>query len=483
MRSSLRPKLHLLWIARVWTVQALSLVAQPLATNTGVTLALQPGGIVWCGGGWQNNAGGTFLNSGVVYIRGDIRNDDAGQFFVPVPVPGTLILNGGVQTLSGLHPIRTDTVRLVGGGPKVLATPLYVDELLDLGAEELRTQTTFAAVRNDDPAAIVRTTGFVSSDQGGYLERATNRVADYLFPVGGHTPLRYRPVYITPIAATPHRWAVRLANTDPNNENLPRSQRHPDICEINPLYYHYVDRLAGQGGADITCVYDPSDPVKGPIAQWAVPPNQWVPTGAVIGTYPDSWRVPNVTQFSAPYWAFSARNIAASLTASADTIAPQANVTFTAGVIPTSPGLSYTWQPGDGSVLPGGATLVYSYAVPGVYTIRVVIQTPEGCIDTAEVKLVVRPEDSDLFIPNVFTPNGDGINDVWTPSGTGLRSAWWYVYDRWGVEVSRGQSLPITWDGTKQGQPCPEGVYTYILEVETLSGKRFKRAGTVTLIR
>jgi gliding motility-associated-like protein len=190
-----------------------------------------------------------------------------------------------------------------------------------------------------------------------------------------------------------------------------------------------------------------------------------------------------VTQFSAPYWAFSARNIAASLTASADTIAPQANVTFTAGVIPTSPGLSYTWQPGDGSVLPGGATLVYSYAVPGVYTIRVVIQTPEGCIDTAEVKLVVRPEDSDLFIPNVLTPNGDGINDVWTPSGTGLRSAWWYVYDRWGVEVSRGQSLPITWDGTKQGQPCPEGVYTYILEVETLSGKRFKRAGTVTLIR
>jgi hypothetical protein len=60
-----------------------------------------------------------------------------------------------------------------------------------------------------------------------------------------------------------------------------------------------------------------------------------------------------------------------------------------------------------------------------------------------------------------------------TPSGEGVGI----------VEVSRGQSLPITWDGTKQGQPCPEGVYTYILEVETLSGKRFKRAGTVTLIR
>ena len=156
----------------------LGLYAQaPLATNSGVALTLEPGGIVWCEGGWQNLPGGTFTNSGTVYISGDIRNDDPGQFFLPAAQPGTLILNGSQQVLSGQHPIRTDTIRLLNTAPKILQTPLYVDELLDLGDAELRTGTTFAAVRNPAPAAIRRVSGFVSSDQGGYLERATNSTA------------------------------------------------------------------------------------------------------------------------------------------------------------------------------------------------------------------------------------------------------------------------------------------------------------------
>ncbi|RMF50061.1 MAG: hypothetical protein D6750_05295, partial [Bacteroidetes bacterium] len=295
------------------------LFAQPLAVNTGVPLALQPGGLLTCEGDWINLAGGTFQNSGTVYLSGDLQNDDVGQFFVVGGPPGTLILNGAQQTLRGSQPIRTDTLRLEGTAAKVLATDLYIDQQLVLGDAELRTRTRFAAVRNPDPSAILRNTGFVSSDLGGYLERATDRSAPYLFPVGGYTPLRYRPVVLTPTTAALHRFAVRLANVDPTSEALPRAQRNPALCEINPLYYHYVNRLAGSDPVTLTLTYDPTDPVKGPLAQWK---GQWEPTPAGTGPGPTDWTLPTWDDFSSPNFAFSAPAFTAQISASADTLNP-----------------------------------------------------------------------------------------------------------------------------------------------------------------
>ncbi len=458
------------------------LVAQPLATNTGVNLTLEPGGIVWCEGGWQNLAGGTFTNSGVVYISGDIQNDDPAQFFPLAAQPGTLFLNGNQQVLSGQHPIRTDTLRLGGTAPKILQTPLYIDRLLDLGAAELRTQNTFAAVRNPDPGAITRTTGFVSSDPGGYLERYTDRTSDYLFPVGGATPLRYRPAYVTPTSGAPHRWAVRLANTDPNNENLPRSQRHPDLCEINPLYYHYIDRLSGSDPAHLTCVYDPSDPIKGALAQWRTPANRWEPTAASLGPFPNSWQVLNVSSFDAPDWAFSAPALIVTISASADTVEPGQPVSFTATTTPPSTSVTYTWQLGDGTTLAAPPPLTHVYANAGLYSVVVIAQSPEGCLDTASLRIVVNVL-SGIFIPNAFSPNQDGINDEWRPTTYGVRSVRWVIFDRWGAEVARGEGTSIAWDGTTRGQACPEGVYTFLIEIERLNGQKERRAGTITLLR
>lgn len=454
----------------------------PLATNTGTLLVLESGGIVWCEGGWQNLPGGAFTNSGTVYISADIRNDDPGQFFLPTAQPGTLILNGSQQVLFGQHPIRTDTIGLLNTAPKILQTPLYVDQLLDLGDAELRTGATFAAVRNPAPTAITRNGGFVSSDQGGYLERATNSTADYLFPVGGHTPLRYQPAYVTPTTSAPHRWAVRLANTDPNNENLPRTQRHPDICEINPLYYHYIDRLSGTDAAHLTCLYDPTDPVKGPLAQWRPPTLRWEPTSAIAGVYPNSWQVQNVSDFQTPNWAFSAPGFGLILTAFPETIEPGQSTTLTATTTPPLSNLTYTWNVGDGTTSTAPSPLTHVYQAPGTYLAIVIARSPEGCVDTATARIVVNLLAS-IFIPNAFSPNGDGVNELWTPFVTGIKNARWILYDRWGMEVARGEGLPIVWDGTRSGQDCPEGVYTYLIELERFDGEKVRRAGTIMLLR
>lgn len=451
------------------------LLAQPLAVNTGVSLRLEPGGVLWCEGTWVNGAGGTFQNSGTVYILGDMQNDDPGQLFVAGGSPGTLVLRGGVQTLQGTQPIRTDTVHLVGAGPKVLATDLYVDGQLQLGDAELRTQTYKAIVRNSDPSAITRRNGFVSSDLGGYLERWTDRTAGYLFPVGGHTPLRYRPALLTPSTAAPHRWGVRLANADPTTENLPRTQRSPDLCEINPFYYHYVERLAGADAATITLSYDPADPITGPIAQWKT---RWEPTPASPGLA--AWSLNGWSDFSTPNFAFSARALIAQITASADTLSPGQPVSLTANVVPPLPGLSYTWLLGDGQAATGNP-LTSSYAEAGQYLVTLIVTSLEGCRDTATYRLVVRG--TALYIPNVFSPNGDGINEVWQVSTQGFRQVRWQIYDRWGLLITEGQGSPIRWDGTKQGQPCAEGAYVYLIELEKTDGSIERRAGTLTLLR
>lgn len=458
-------------------------LAQPLATNAGANLYLEPGGLIWCEGSWLNQIGGTFANSGTVYITGDLQNDDPSQLFITSPQPGTLVLAGDFQVLSGAHPIRTDTLRLRNTGPKVLQTPLYIDRLLELGDAELRTQTTYAEVRNPAPPAITRLSGFVSSEQGGYLVRSTNQPVAYLFPVGGHTPLRYRPAYITPSTAAPHRYAVRLANVDPTQEGLPRTNRHPDLCEINPLYYHYIERLGGSDPTTLTCLYDPADPIRGPLAQWQGPPFQWRPTGATPGAYPNSWAVSGVSDFSQPYWAFSAQAASVSLTASADTVEIGTPVTFQAVTIPSLPNSTLLWQPGDGTTQTAGATFTYSYQAPGTYTISVILQTPEGCQDTATYRLVVRPSEIGLWIPNAFSPNGDGINDKWEVKTAGLAQVRWLIYDRWGLEIAQGNAFPIAWDGTKEGKPCPEGTYVYLIQATTLSGQPLTRSGSLTLLR
>ncbi|MCS7163062.1 MAG: gliding motility-associated C-terminal domain-containing protein [Bacteroidia bacterium] len=464
-------------IGPLWLSAALlCLKAQtpPLAVNTGTVLALEPGGIVWCAGGWQNNPGGSFINQGTVYITGDIRNDDPNGFFAPSASPGTLVLNGLIQTLSGQAPIRTDTLRLLGREPKILATTLYIDQVLDLGEAELRTQAHTASVRNPDPAAIRRQSGFVSSEAGGALERRTDRSAIYLFPVGGHTPLRYRPVEITPTSAAPHRFAVRLANVDPNAEGRPRDQLHPDLCQINSLYHHYVNRIEGTSAAELRFYYEPGDPVIGPIAQWKTV--LWTPTSAT--DIPNGWRLVGWNDFQDPYFAFSERRLRLSLTASRETIEVGAPVTLTASSQPSS--ATYQWDFGDGTTLTGSGTQNYTYTTPGIYTVQV---SAPPCSDTARRQIVVRSP-SQILIPTAFTPNGDGINEFWQPLVQGeVRRLQWWIYDRWGTTVAQGEGRTTRWDGRKNGQPCPEGVYVYVVEAILLDGETFRRSGTLTLLR
>jgi PKD repeat protein len=151
------------------------------------------------------------------------------------------------------------------------------------------------------------------------------------------------------------------------------------------------------------------------------------------------------------------------------------NIDFTALYqAPTNSPVNFTWFFGDGGQYSSSQPQAAHLYSPGVYTLTLIAAIGD-CRDTLTVTVEVLGS-RQLIIPNVFTPNGDGINDVWIPIGAGIRRMDIRIYDRWGKILYQGA-------GPWRGEEAIEGVYTYVVDVEFLDGSRVSRAGTVTLLR
>ena len=112
--------------------------------------------------------------------------------------------------------------------------------------------------------------------------------------------------------------------------------------------------------------------------------------------------------------------------------------------------------------------------------------------DTTQVMIesIILAEDRNVFIPNTFTPNGDGVNDLFQPfMGKGALSILEFkIYDRWGGTVFEQTKCPIgsdkcAWDGTANGRIVPFDSYTYFAKINYADGFNEVRTGKVQLIR
>ena len=93
------------------------------------------------------------------------------------------------------------------------------------------------------------------------------------------------------------------------------------------------------------------------------------------------------------------------------------------------------------------------------------------------------PLGDNIFVPNVFSPNGDGNNDVLYVYSNAIASLVFRVYNQWGQEVFESRSINTGWDGTMGGQKQPVGVYVYVLQATMQDGTTVSKKGSVTLIR
>ncbi|MCZ2460255.1 MAG: PKD domain-containing protein [Chitinophagales bacterium] len=111
-----------------------------------------------------------------------------------------------------------------------------------------------------------------------------------------------------------------------------------------------------------------------------------------------------------------------------------------------------------------------------------------GCVNSEIVHVVVICKNANLFMPNTFSPNGDGKNDIFFPRGKGIdRVKSLRVFNRWGEMVFEQNNFPINddiygWNGTYKGQKVQAGVYVYQVEVFCDNGEVIKLNGNVALI-
>lgn len=143
----------------------------------------------------------------------------------------------------------------------------------------------------------------------------------------------------------------------------------------------------------------------------------------------------------------------------------------TTTMINTSVGaVDYEWTFGDG----GTSTLEnptheYSDAIAN-YVIVLTAITEHGCIDTAEAVVVVE-EELIYYVPNTFTPDGDGFNEEFKPqftSGFDRDTYHLYIFNRWGQLVFESKDVDYGWNGSFAGEIAQDGTYTWKIEFKSL---------------
>ncbi len=111
--------------------------------------------------------------------------------------------------------------------------------------------------------------------------------------------------------------------------------------------------------------------------------------------------------------------------------------------------------------------------------------TDAGCRGLAEFVVTVTP-DYDIFFPNAFTPNGDGMNDYWQfyTGSNAIKQIQVQVFNRIGEKVFEGNDIGFKWFGDFKGVNAPPGVYTYVAKIVWLNNQNDNGyRGTITLIR
>lgn len=147
-------------------------------------------------------------------------------------------------------------------------------------------------------------------------------------------------------------------------------------------------------------------------------------------------------------------------------------------------GYVYSWQPAaglDASNIPNPTATVNETTI-----YELVIRDQNGCSNSASLQIVVLNPDCgepNIFVPNGFTPDGDGLNDQLFVRGNNITELYFVVYDRWGEKVFETDSQDRAWDGTFNGRQLTPDVYGYYLQVTCGNGQQYFNKGNITLIR
>jgi gliding motility-associated-like protein len=145
--------------------------------------------------------------------------------------------------------------------------------------------------------------------------------------------------------------------------------------------------------------------------------------------------------------------------------------------------VSWSWDFGD-NTSGTGANPTHTYSTTGTFDAVLTVTDANGCTSSYTVVINVEELPSWIHIPNVFTPNGDGINDIFFIDSKGIATMDVKIYDRWGVEMADLQSPNQGWDArTKGGSPASDGTYYFMLKATGNDHKNYDVKGYFALLR
>ncbi len=158
-----------------------------------------------------------------------------------------------------------------------------------------------------------------------------------------------------------------------------------------------------------------------------------------------------------------------------DSVNGTANLTISGGAAP----YTVIWDNGE-------STTGITQLAPGTY--QASVTDANTCTLNASVVVGGSGEPCStvipvIYVPNIFTPNGDENNDILYVRGQGVNWLKFYVYNRWGEKVFETTELNVGWDGTFRGNRLDNAVFVWYLEAELNNGESVKWKGNVTLSR
>ncbi|WEK36358.1 MAG: gliding motility-associated C-terminal domain-containing protein [Candidatus Pseudobacter hemicellulosilyticus] len=179
--------------------------------------------------------------------------------------------------------------------------------------------------------------------------------------------------------------------------------------------------------------------------------------------------------------------VAAPITVSAgnDTVAVIGQPLQLNATVNVSSANRFTWTPATGLNFNNISNPVATLrAADGSILYTVKAEDVNGCYGLDHIKVLLYKTAADIFMPNAFSPNGDGKNDVIRPVCVGISELKYFrVYNRWGQLIFNTTQINKGWDGTQGGVQQSPGTFVYMVQAVDYTGKTITKKGTVVLVR
>ena len=145
------------------------------------------------------------------------------------------------------------------------------------------------------------------------------------------------------------------------------------------------------------------------------------------------------------------------------------------------------WSPTDGAFRNSQDAITVKPSLNTEYTVEV--KNIGGCSAKDKVTVFVTCDNDNVFVPTLFSPNADGVNDVFYPRGRGLfKIKSLVIFNRWGEAIFEKRSFNANdasagWDGTFKGSKLTPDVYVYILELICDNNSVLSLNGNIALVK